>query len=257
MNDLVRRLDQEIFSKLSDDEELVSVYEYLSNNVEIASLHDMANIVLVQRLKFNDHGRVHARITTLNALKIVDVLGDRIVNESWRDLRDSKLIVMVASFLHDVGNAVNRDEHELLSVFLSKPFVEDVVSMFYDDPSKRVKISSMIYEAIMCHMGRFQPTSLEAGVVATADGCDMEEERARLPYKMGEKDIHKYSALAIQKVNILPGEEKPLRIEVKMKDPSGVFQIEEILMKKIKGTNFQDYVEIIAIINGEEVIKFI
>ncbi len=257
MNGLVRKLDEEIAERLKGDDALLSVYEYLSSNKRIAALHDMANIVLVQRLKYNDHGRVHARITTLNALKIIDILGERVVKESWRTFRDSKLIVMVASFLHDIGNAINREDHELLSVFLSRPFVEEIMNMFYEDEQMKVKISSMIYEAIMCHMGRYSPTSLEAGIVATADGCDMEEERARLPFKMGEKDIHKYSALAIQKVNIVHGEQKPLRIEVKMKDPSGVFQIQEILMKKIKGTNFQDYVEIIAVINDKEIIRFI
>ena len=42
-----------------------------------------------------------------------------------------------------------------------------------------------------------------------------------------------------------------------MKDPSGTFQIEEILMKKIKGTNFEKFVEIYAIIGEKEVIRFI
>ncbi|MDK2371883.1 MAG: HD domain-containing protein [Candidatus Korarchaeota archaeon] len=245
-------------SRLNGSERLLRVYDYLRSNRRIRGLLDMSNIVLVHRLKFNDHGVTHAMITTRNSLKILDILGPEIVvTEDWRDFEDSKLIVMVASYLHDIGNSIHREEHEFLSVMLAKPFVEEITSMVYEDEEKAVKVASMIYEAIMCHMGRFEPTSIEAGVVATADGCDMEQERARLPFRLGGHDIHKYSALSVQKVEITRGEEKPLRIEVYMKDPSGTFQIEEILMKKLRGTKFERFVEIYAIIGGREVIRFI
>ncbi len=258
MNTLERTLDHEIVSRLNGSEKLLRVYDYLRSNRRIRGLLDMSNIVLVHRLKFNDHGVTHAMITTRNSLKILDILGPEIVvTEDWRDFEDSKLIVMVASYLHDIGNSIHREEHEFLSVMLAKPFVEEITSMVYEDEEKAVKVASMIYEAIMCHMGRFEPTSIEAGVVATADGCDMEQERARLPFRLGGHDIHKYSALAVQKVEITRGEEKPLRIEVYMKDPSGTFQIEEILMKKLRGTKFERFVEIYAIIGGKEVIRFI
>ncbi len=258
MNALEEMLDHEIFSRLKDSERLLKVYRYLRTHPEIEGLLDMANIVLVHRLKFNDHGVTHALITTRNSLKILDILGpDIVVTEDWRNFEDSKLIVMVASFLHDLGNSIHREEHEVLGVFLARPFVEEIMKMVYNDREKAVKVASMIYEAIMCHMGRYQPTSIEAGIVATADGCDMEQERARLPFRLGGHDIHKYSALAIEKVELLKGREKPLRIEVYMKDPSGTFQIEEILMKKIKGTNFEKFVEIYAIIGEKEVIRFI
>ena len=258
MNTLERTLDQEIVSRLNGSERLLRVYDYLRSNRRIKGLLDMSNIVLVHRLKFNDHGVTHALITTRNSLKILDILGPEIVvTEDWRNFEDSKLIVMVASYLHDIGNSIHREEHEFLSVMLAKPFVEEITSMVYEDEEKAVKVASMIYEAIMCHMGRFEPTSIEAGVVATADGCDMEQERARLPFRLGGHDIHKYSALAVQKVEITRGAEKPLRIEVYMKDPSGTFQIEEILMKKLRGTKFERFVEIYAIIGGKEVIRFI
>ncbi len=255
--DSLEQLDSEIIERLDGSERLLEAYNYLRTKPEIKGLLDMANIVLVQRLKFNDHGLTHALITTRNSLKILDILGpELIVTEDWRSFEDSKLIVMVASFLHDIGNSIHREEHELLSIFLASPFVDEIVREAYVDREKSVKVGSMIYEAIMCHMGRYRPTSIEAGVVATADGCDMEKERARLPFKMGKHDIHKYSALAVEKVNLLKGKERPLRIEVHMKDPSGTFQIQEILMKKIEGTNFEKFVEIYAII-GREVVRFI
>jgi metal-dependent HD superfamily phosphatase/phosphodiesterase len=253
---MIPELEEEILGFLKS-EKLIRIFDYLRRDPRIRGLLEMSNIVLVHRLKYNDHGMMHAMITTRNSLKILDILSGEVVNEDWRDLEDSKLIVMTASFLHDIGNSIMREEHEILSVILAKPFVEEILSYFYDDSSKAVKIGSMIYEAIMCHMGRFEPTSVEAGIVATADGCDMEKERARLPFQLGRHDIHKFSALAVERVDIGRGEEKPLRITVGMKDPSGTFQIEEILLKKIKGTKFERFVEVYADIAGSERIRFI
>lgn len=251
-------MEREIIGYLGGSRKLIETFEYLRRNPRILGLLDMSNVVLVQRLKYNDHGLTHAIITTRNSLKILDVLGpDVVVTEDWRDFDDSKLIVMVASFLHDIGNAVHREEHELLSIALAKPFVDEIVQHYYGDPFKEVRISSMIFEAMMCHMGRFQPTSIEAGIVATADGCDMEKERARLPFQLGRHDIHKFSALAVEEVRIGKGTEKPVRITVGMKDPSGTFQIEEILLKKIRGANFGRFVEVYAEIAGMEEIRFI
>lgn len=118
-------------------------------------------------------------------------------------------MVTVASFLHDIGNAAHGEEHELLSVSLAEPFVDEVLRDYRGDPMKEVKVASMIFEAMMCRMGRFQPTSIEAGIVATADGCDREKERARLPFQLGRHDIHKFSALAVEEARIGRGREKP------------------------------------------------
>ncbi|MEM2729753.1 MAG: hypothetical protein QXL56_05055 [Candidatus Korarchaeum sp.] len=250
-------LEREILSYLGS-EDLIRAFKYLRENPRILGLLDMSNIILVHRLKYNDHGLTHAMITTRNSLKILDILGHEVVvTEDWRDFNDSKLIVMVASFLYDIGNAVHREEHELLSVTLAKSFVDEVLQQYYGDPSKEVKVASMIFEAMICHMGRFQPTSIEAGIVATADGCDMEKERARLPFQLGRHDIHKFSALAVEEVRISRGREKPLRITVGMSDPSGTFQIEEILLRKIRGANFERFVEVYAEIRGMGEIRFI
>lgn len=256
--DMNFEIEREIASYLEGSEKLMGVFKRLREDPRIKGLLDMSNIVLVHRLKYNDHGLTHAMITTRNSLKILDILGPEIVvTENWRDFEDSKLIVMVASFLHDIGNAVHREEHELLSVTLARPLVEEILRDYYGDPAKEVKIASMILEAIMCHMGRFEPTSIEAGVVATADGCDMEKERARIPFQLGRHDIHKFSALAVEEVRISRGEEKPLRITVGMRDPSGTFQVEEILLKKIRGVRFEGFVEVYAEIAGLERIRFI
>jgi len=79
--------------------------------------------------------------------------------------------------------------------------------------------------------------------VSLADGTDMEEGRGRIPYERGRIDIHSASAMAINNVHICKGE-KPLRIEVTLTDNAGIFQVQEILGKKLLTTGLRDFVEI-------------
>lgn len=113
-------------------------------------------------------------------------------------------------------------------------------------------------EGILCHMGNYNPTSLEAKLIPLADGCDMEQGRARMPYALGKKDIHALSALAIKKVRIREGEEKPIKVYVEMDSSAGVFQIEENLLRKIKSADMEDFVEITAFIRSRnETIEYL
>ena len=82
------------------------------------------------------------------------------------------------------------------------------------------------------------------------DGTDMAGGRARIPYKTGKVDIHSLSALSITKVEIEAGERKPVQILVNMTNPAGVFQIEEVLERKMSTSGIQDLVEVIALKKG-------
>jgi hypothetical protein len=86
-----------------------------------------------------------------------------------------------------------------------------------------------------------------------ADGTDMAEGRARIPYKTGKVDIHSLSALSITKVEIERGDQKPVQILVSMTNPAGVFQIEQVLERKIKTSGIQDLVEVIALEKGVKI----
>ncbi len=250
------KLESDIWGFVRDSERLSTIYRYLSTKREIDSLLEMSNIVMIVRCDYNDHGKVHAMLTLLNSLRIIDILGTAsMVRDKIGTLEDAKVAVMLGSYLHDIGNAVNRFEHETLSVILAKPFVEEILSLVYrGDENKKQKIAATVYDCIYSHMGTHSAESIEAGVVATADGCDMEKGRARIPYKLGKSDIHKLSALAIDKVKIVAGEAKPVRIEVEMNNPAGVFQIEEILLRKIDGTGFRGYVEVVAKVGRKTII---
>ncbi len=116
-------------------------------------------------------------------------------------------------------------------------------------------------EGILGHMGSRKIHSIEAGLILIADGCDMTKGRARIPIELnktpGVGDIHKYSANSIEKVKILAGDEKPVKIEVLMSADVGFFQIEEVLLQKINCSPAKSFIELYAGVEGKEMKKYL
>ena len=78
---------------------------------EIHQHHSYANAVSVRRLGYNDHGPVHARIVSYNALKILQLLTSNgiltsLENEEVASVEDSTVALLLGCFLHDVGMSV-------------------------------------------------------------------------------------------------------------------------------------------------------
>ncbi|GAH43952.1 unnamed protein product, partial [marine sediment metagenome] len=70
-------------------------------------------------------------------------------------------------------------------------------------------------------------------------------------------DIHKYSANSIQNVEIVKGEEKPIRIIVEMTESVGFFQIEEVLFPKILSNPVKPHIELYGRVTGEEMRRYL
>ena len=119
----------------------------------------------------------------------------------------------------------------------------------------------MIMEGIIGHMATRRVHTPEAGVILIADGCDMEEGRARIPMRIQAApkvgDIHQYSAAAIRSVKIGPGQERPLRIEVEMDASVGFFQVEEVLYPKIEMSPVKQHLELYAGVSGREPKRYL
>jgi metal-dependent HD superfamily phosphatase/phosphodiesterase len=113
-----------------------------------------------------------------------------------------------------------------------------------------------VLHAIYSHEPETRPLTIEAGVIKIADALDMEKGRARIPFKIGSINIHSTSAMAIEKVEILEGEKKPIKIIIVMSNPAGIFQVDELLKKKIKTSGIDAMIEVEArlIENGKETI---
>ncbi len=240
--------------KLYTTEKLVNA---LLNDEEVKAMLNATNAIVVDYLRYNDHGWAHAVITTRNAIKILSIIRDsvppNIVKYEHGSFDDAAFVVALAAFLHDVGNMIHRDLHWLNSVRIAEPVIWRYINEFYGDENSERKwlLFAHVANSIFCHDENVQAFTIEASAVKVGDGCDMAAGRSRRPYSIGKVDIHSVSALSITEVDITSGMEKPLRIIINMSNPAGIFQVEEILLPKLKTSLLYDKTEIVTLVDGK------
>jgi len=79
----------------------------------------------------------------------------------------------------------------------------------------------------------------------------MTKGRSRIPFEAGRVNIHSLSAASIERVRILKGQVKPIRIEIVMSNSAGIFQVDELLKNKLRTSGIGDYLEVAALVEGE------
>lgn len=265
----ILQLINEIIDKdpLKDDLPL-KIYNELIANTEVKSIQDYANNVSIVRIGLNDHGPVHMKTVCKNALKMMIILMDAgiptsLETENVGTKADSISALILASLLHDSGMTIGRKDHELYSGIISYSLITDILKNALpgdENVMRRTVIRAMAMEGILGHMGTHPIHSIEAGLILIADGCDMTKGRARItleiPTKPAEGDIHKYSANSIEKVKIIPGREKPIKIEIYMREEVGFFQVEEVLIPKIHSSTANHLIELEAGVINEDMKKY-
>ena len=215
----------------------------------------VANVNAVARLEINDHSWVHIQIVANIALKLLRQLAKHgVAASSVRDYRmgtdDAEVVVTLAALTHCIGMAVHRDGHEDFSLFLAEPKLRELLDGLYDEPEITVVVSEVL-QAITSHREYGRPLTLEAGIVRVADALDMAQGRSRIPFERGRVSIHSLSAAAVDEVQILDGEERPIRIEILMNNSSGIYQVDGLLKSKLRGSGLEPYVEVIAHIDTD------
>ena len=246
-----------IYTHLKENR-ITKIFYMLENDIEVQSCLRMANVMAVDRLRYNDHGPVHSRITAGSALEIFKILTKKVTPTTVKNgvcvLEDAKLIVLCGAYLHDIGNAIHRVAHHIHGCIVASPILDRFLQAVYPDNRElALKLKEEILHSVFAHDEDVHCLSLEAGSVKVADGTDMAGGRARIPYKTGKVDIHTLSALSIKKVEIVEGDVKPVRILVNMDNPAGVFQIEHVLEQKINTSGIRELVEVVAIEKGREI----
>jgi uncharacterized protein len=206
--------------------------------------------VTSRRLGMSDHSRVHVQIVVNIALRLLRLLvkggvQPAMVADHGMDARDAEVVVAGGSVLHDIGMSIHRSDHEAYSLFLAADRLDDLLADCYSEPERTV-IAAEILHAIIGHRRRGEPFTLEAGVVRVADALDMAEGRSRLPIEAGHHGIHSLSAAAIDEVRIEAGAERPVRIEIDMNNSAGIFQVDDLLGTKLKGTGLEEHIEVVA-----------
>jgi hypothetical protein len=146
--------------------------------------------------------------------------------------------------------AVHRDGHEDWSMFLAEPKLRELLDGLYEEPDVTV-ISAEVLQTITSHREYGRPLTLEAGIVRVADALDMAEGRSRIPFQHGRVSIHSLSAAAIESVEIKDGEHAPILIEIRMNNSSGIYQVDELLKAKLRGSGLEPHVEVVARIDTE------
>ena len=240
---------------------LHKLVERINADDEVYALWECANVNAVTRLGMTDHGPVHVHIIANIALKLMRLLiaagiQPTLVRDHGLTNEDAEVVVVLAALTHDLGMSIHRMDHEQFSLFVAQMKIREWLDGLYDVRTATLVRSEALH-AIISHRKGGKPLTVEAGVVRVADALDMTKGRSRIPFEAGQVDIHSLSAAAIDKVEILHGEAKPIRIVVAMSNSAGVFQLDELLKEKLHGSGLEPYVQVEATIEGESEKKMI
>jgi metal-dependent HD superfamily phosphatase/phosphodiesterase len=211
--------------------------------------------VHAERLGMSDHSWVHMQIVLNISLRLLRLLvkggvEPTVVTDHGMSDRDAEVVVAGGALLHDVGMSIHRADHEEYSLFLANGALERLLAGSYKEPQRTI-VAAEILHAIIGHRRRGEPYTVEAGVVRVADALDMAQGRTRIPIEAGQEGIHSISAAAVDQVTIEAGEERPVRIEIELNNSAGIFQVDDLLATKIRGTPLEGRVEVVARIDGE------
>jgi len=258
---LLKQAEQTISELTAKYPKVKRMWDLMRDDPFLSSQWDMADYIAVTKMQYNAHGKVHAKIVTANALCMLDLLlkagvqpdiviaaketesGDFV--ESG-DVDDAFLIVLSAGLLHGIGNQVNRADHNLHSEILAVPILDRILPSIYPEVRKMGIIRGFILHCIYTHMEFTTSYTLEASLVKVADGTDMTKGRGRMPFEMGNVNINCVSAMSIENVKIEKGTEKPVSISISMNNSAGIYQVEEILHKKLISGTAGKYIEVTA-----------
>ena len=237
------------------NQKLDALLERIRQDAELHQLWRCANVNAIDRSNITDHGPIHIRIVANIALRLLRLLMESgveasIVKDHGLHRSDAEVVVVLAAALHDVGLSVHRQGHEHYSVILAAPKARELLSTLYDEPERTILVSEVLH-AIVAHEWDATCLTIEAGCVKVADALDMSKGRSRIAFQAGKLDIHSVSAAAIDSVTIGKGARKPVSINIAMNNSAGIFQVDELLKRKLDHSSIKEYLDVVASIEGE------
>ena len=130
--------------------------------------------------------------------------------------------------------SIHRHGHEDFSLFLAAPKLQRAAR-------RDLRRARAHRDRVGGPAGDHQPSRRRAaaddrgGLIRVADALDMAKGRSRIPFERGRVSMHSLSAAAIEDVTITDGEERPILIEIRMNNSSGLYQVDGLLKAKLKG----------------------
>ena len=233
---------------------LESALQIVNSNDEIKTLWKVINVNATERLGMTDHGPVHFQIVSNIALRFIRILINNkvkpsVVKDFGLTNEHAELIIFLGSLLHDTGMSINRDGHEEFSLFITNTILREILD-FLPIEERTIVISETLH-TIINHRSGGHPITLEGGILRVADALDMSEGRSRIPFEAGHVDIYSVSSHAIDNVTIAAGKKKFIIVNIFMNNSAGIYQIDQLLRKKLKKSGLEKYVQVKAYINTE------
>jgi len=244
---------------VKDNGKLEKVIKKIQNHGRLNGLWTIANVNAVDRLGINDHGPVHSKIVANSALRMFRLIHDSGVKSSVEKSHnlakeDAEIVIVLAAAFHDLGHAVHRVHHEEFGIGLADSLVTDLLEGIYGGFDLGIMEGEVLH-ACYAHGTEMETLTLEAGAVKVADALDMEQGRARIPFKEGELTIHSVSATAIEQVSVRPGKNKPVEIVIEMSNSAGIFQLDNLFKPKLENSGIRKHIEVTVEVGEEEAEK--
>jgi metal-dependent HD superfamily phosphatase/phosphodiesterase len=233
---------------------LRDLIERVNRDTELKALWHAANVNAVTRLQINDHSWVHIQIVTNIGLKLLRELRragveSGMVADYGMTKEDAEVVVVLGCLTHCLGMAIHRTGHEDMSLFLAADRLPRLLEGLYEEPELTI-VQAEVLQTIISHRSDGVPLSVEAGVVRVADALDMAKGRSRIPFESGRVSIHSLSAAAIEEVRI-KGAAGQVKIEIEMNNSAGLYQVDNLLRSKLRGSGLEERIEVEATISGE------
>jgi metal-dependent HD superfamily phosphatase/phosphodiesterase len=228
---------------------LKKVLERVNSDRELKTLWRILNVNAIERLGYTDHGPKHFEIVANYGLTIAGILEKRgikmsIVKDFGLTRQHAEVVIFFGSILHDLGMSIHRINHEIFSLFIARDFLSKILDFMIVE-ERTVVISETLHAIIShSHGSAGQTSTIEGGIVRIADALDMSKGRSRIPYSMGQIDIHSVSANAIENVSVKEGREKPVEIRITMNSEAGVFQVDDFIHEKLSVSGLGKYIDV-------------
>lgn len=247
-------VDVRITAPTRGNRRLEQLLDAVNGDLQVKAWWHVAG-VNAQRLGLTDHSWVHIQIVTNIALRLGRLLFRRgvvpaMVSDYEMSERDAEVVIAAASLFHCVGMSIHRTDHETYSLFLTADKLGELLTGIYEEPVRSVIVAEAMH-GVISHRSNGVPLTIEGAIVRVADALDMAKGRSRVEFEAGRLDIHSLSAYAIEEVRIESGDEKAIRVEIEMTNSAGIFQVDEGLGAKLRGTLLAEHIEVVARIEAE------
>jgi uncharacterized protein len=247
--------DVRIRAPMRGNRRLERLLAAVNEDEQVKAWWHVSAVNATRRLGMSDHSWIHIQIVLNVALRLARLLFRRgvvpnVVADYGLSDRDAEVVIAAGALFHDIGMQVHRADHEAYSLFLTADKLGVLLEPIYEEPERSILVAETLH-AIIGHRRRGDPFTIEAGIVRVADALDMAAGRSRVPFEAGHQNIHSLSAYAIEEVKIVPGRDRAVRVEIEMSNSAGIFQVDELLATKLRGSGLEQHLEVIARIEAE------